>query len=56
VVIYETETPDVNPTVYEATESAIRVDIPLGKYEIESADVEPDERTCFRVHRLSLIT
>lgn len=56
VAIYETDTPDSRPTVYEATESAIRVDIPFGKYAIESADVEPNERTCFRIHRFSLIT
>lgn len=51
VVIHEVDDLGREPTVYERTDLAIRCDLAPGKYVIQSADVAPNERTCFRVHR-----
>ncbi|MFF0243387.1 Imm21 family immunity protein [Streptosporangium sandarakinum] len=34
---------------------AISVDLPPGRYHVESGDVKPDERSCFRLYRLVLL-
>jgi Immunity protein 21 len=40
-----------SPVGYEPTEDALRFELEPGVYRIESADVEVDTQTCFRVHR-----
>ncbi|MFI2367463.1 hypothetical protein [Streptomyces sp. NPDC018833] len=33
--------------------TVVAVDLPPGVYETATADVEPDESTCFRLHRFT---
>lgn len=51
VVIENVDRPDVEPTNYERTEDALRIEIPVGRYRIESAEIQPDTSTCFRLLR-----
>lgn len=53
VVIEETDAPDQQATEYVRTENGLRVKMPAGRYLVESADIEPDQRTCLRLHRLT---
>lgn len=35
--------------------TVVTVDLPPGSYETSTADVQPDECTCFRLHRFALV-
>lgn len=52
VVIEETGSPDQQPAEYVRTENGLKVAMPSGRYVVESADVEPDQSTSLRLHRL----
>ena len=53
VVIEDTDSPDQQATEYVRTENGLRVRMPAGRYLVESADIEPDQSTCLRLHRLT---
>jgi Immunity protein 21 len=56
VTVDGTDLSDGEPTADDTTCDGIRIDLAAGRYQVEWADVEPDEASCFRLHRLAPVT
>ncbi|MFI0454473.1 Imm21 family immunity protein [Actinomadura sp. 6N118] len=56
VFVEGVERPDLEPRTYDRSENGLRVAIMPGRYQVESADIRPDEETCFRLHRLAPVS
>ncbi|MFB4273414.1 Imm21 family immunity protein [Nonomuraea sp. GTA35] len=52
VVIDNADRSSLEPTIYQRTENALRVELSPNSYRVESADISSDAASCFRVHRL----